>query len=367
MACSWTLNGLHSSPDKGASSKQLINAILPHVERADADPDILMYGSPTVDEGAGLNTDASSDSDHPHRTKRRRVGNSTAPASPYGLMFFRTMRIGAGHPVPRFSKGAFISENAFRHFFGIELDEIETEFFRGALVAPTHPNRVRNKTRRTTRYHNWGQDADVNVFQLSRRGYRLASPSRDDGSDLSEREDEPGPVDIDAELRAVWRQFLLDITSKAPNTKRANKPSHIVLTDEQRTTVNEATYKNRRLSAYFRDCQWRFASEEEWDRVFGQLWPKPRSQLAGKVQNYPSTLYFPQWRALMEKADATTIKAMRTSLKKKFDQLYWMPYAQRDRIWDTAYTPKFSKLSGLPPSDPAPQIVINPHFETPLW
>ncbi|KAF8956187.1 hypothetical protein BDZ97DRAFT_1764028 [Flammula alnicola] len=367
LACSWTLNGIHSTPDKGASSKELMDAILPHVDRASADPDILMYGAPTADDDVDSDRSTDSEDDLPLPVKRRRTAN-TAPACPYGLLFFRPMCIGIDHPVPRFRKEIifpFISEKTFKYFFGVKLDEIELEFFRATLIAPAHPSRVQNKARRTPHYYNWGQDSDANAFDLTQRGYQLTTPPCDEGSDLSEDENEPENLDIDKEMTSVWRQFLLDITSKAPNSKRAHDPSHIVLSQEERTSVNEDTYKNSRLSSYFRDCQWKIATHDEWNMVFRRLWPDPTAQLAGKVQNYTSTVYYPKWQSLLARADAATIRRMRASLKEKFDELYWMPFAQTDRIWGTKYMNSFRKSSGFNERDAAPQIMINPYGRDP--
>lgn len=365
VACSWMLNGIHSTPDTGASYKELITAILPHVNRASADPDILLFGTPTGDGDIEMDSDSDSDDHHPLRRR------NTAPAIPYGLLFFRPIRTGPHHPVPRFQhdQSAFISNKAFEHFFGCKRSEIATKFFRSMRVAQVNHARINNKTRRTAAYVNWGQDTEATVFNLTRRGYRLSSPARDVGSDLGSSEDEvePEEQDIDKVLTNVWRQFLSDITLKAPNPKQAYRPSYVVLTAEQRTSVNENTYKNSELSAYFRDCQWKIGSEDEWSMVFRRLWPDSGDLLAAKAQNYDNTLYFPMWHSIMGKADPATVQRMRKSLRSRFDKLYWMPYAHSDRIWRTTHHSSFRKSSGEPERAAAPQIIINPSEFEPTW
>jgi hypothetical protein len=205
-------------------------------------------------------------------------------------------------------------------------------------------------------------------FNLSRRGYRLPSPAHDAGSDASQdshdSEDENG--DIDIQLTKVWRQFLLDVTSKSPNKRHAYEGSYCILTKDQRLGVNEATYKNQRLSDYFVDCQWKVPEETEWDLVFNRLFPpKNGKPLAGKVQNYETTTYYPEWAKLKERADENTFNRMRRALRMKFDCLYWMPFAQTDRIWGTKPDIKFSKSSGIDRKAAAPQIFVR--FAPATW
>ena len=57
----WLLNGLHSTPDKGGSSKELMEAMLLHVEHNSADCDVLAYGTPTAYDD--IDSQASTESD----------------------------------------------------------------------------------------------------------------------------------------------------------------------------------------------------------------------------------------------------------------------------------------------------------------
>lgn len=377
-ASAWILNGLHSTPDTGYSSKELMNATLPHVNRREADPDTLAYGGPAAhDDG---DSQASSDSEEEQPARRRRRGAETLPAFPYGLVFLRGIRVGPEYPVPRLTHdGSYIESKAFRYFFGVNSDEIELEFFASRLVAPPNPARVPNKAPRTARYHNWnrGEGEEERDFSLADQGYRLNPTPRDGGSDIDDNEDRDNDDEAEGEedeaafneridklLTRVWRQFLLDITLKSPNMRRAVNPSYCILDPGERTLVTEETYKNRRLSDYFLDCQWKFAESGDWDLTFDRLWPLGDS-LQNKSQNYTATTYYPEWAALKARADSDTIQHMRRALKKKFDKLYWMPFAQSDRIWYTKAAIGFQKSSGRNILAPAPQILIN--GPRPLW
>lgn len=366
----WLLNGLHSAPDKGAACRELMAAILPHVDRDGADPDILAYGTPTKDDDVDSQADTESDDDLPPRAKRRRE-DDRLPAFPYGLVFLRTIRIGESHPVPRLQRDdIYMSSKAFQYFFKVDLEDVETEYFRPRLVQGSNPQRVQNKVKRTMAYYNWNEDEEnVRDFDLARRGIRLPSTERDGGSDMDE-DDQPvveaGDGDIDARLTQIWRQFLIDITAKSPNKKGAWDTAYCVLTEAERLQVTEETYKNRRLSSYFRDCQWKVAKAEEWQEIFNKLFPPlNRGVLCGKVQNYGSMKYYGDWAKLKEAVDSASFTCIRDAVKVKFNSLYWMPAAQSDRIWKTKYDPRFQKSSGAPAQQAAPMVLINGHL--PLW
>ncbi|GLB33116.1 hypothetical protein LshimejAT787_0100010 [Lyophyllum shimeji] len=366
-AATWLLNGLHSTPDKGASSKELMAAILPHVSRAGADPDILAYGSPTDDDDVDSQTDSEAEDEPP--TTRRRRDAVTLPSYPFGLVFLRRIRVGEQYPVPRFSNdGQFISPRAFRFFFGVDHEDVDAEYFRKALTQKAHPDRVRNRAKRTPAWHNRDQETTRKDFNLARLGYELTPPMRDRGSDVDEDEEHSGAEerDIDDEITAVWRQFLIDVTAKAPNKKNAHEPSHCRLSTEERLLVTEDTYQNRKLSVYFHDCQWKLADRKDWQNVFDRLFPPKGHIFTGNVQNYLSTSYIPMWEKIKSRADDDTYLRIRQDIRKRFDRLYWMPLAQTDRIWYTKFDAKFTKSSGLNRRAPSPLILIN-SSTPPTW
>lgn len=120
-----------------------------------------------------------------------------------------------------------------------------------------------------------------------------------------------------------------------------------MLDTDQCLHVAEATYKTRRLSDIFSDCRWKIGEPREWDLVFNRLFPpKNGKPLAGKVQNYKSTRCYPEWSRLKERADDETFNRIRQEVRKKFDKLYRLPFAQTDRIWRTSLGLRFQKSSG---------------------
>lgn len=129
--------------------------------------------------------------------------------------------------------------------------------------------------------------------------------------------------------------------------------------------VNEDTYKNRTLSAYFTDCQWKVAGRKDWQLIFDRFFPPRDSIKGGRVQNYGATVYLRTLRKIQARSDNETNRRIREALRRKFDELYWMPFAQTDRIWYTKFNAKFVKSSGRERRAPSPQILINGPL--PFW
>ena len=136
-AAVWLLTGLHSSPDNGSSSRQLMAAVLPHVATEGADLDILAYGIPCNEidpaeedeEEDDESTDDDDDIDQQPQRARQRRDAVSQPAFPYGLVFLHCIRVGPSYPVPRLNKSkdaatSELSATAFRYFFGVDIENI---------------------------------------------------------------------------------------------------------------------------------------------------------------------------------------------------------------------------------------------------
>lgn len=292
--------------------------------------------------------------------QRARHGNrpETLPHNPYGIVFLREIRIGDGTVVPRFRDRnvPMVTDKTFRYIFGVDREDVEMEYFKAQLVVPSNPYRVANRTHRTaTRFV---EEVEApRIFNLAERGYELPPPMRDEGSDV-EDDDELEIVDealnLDARLTTLWRQFLVDVTAKAPNLKDARQTSYCVLTKAQRDRVDDTTYQNLRLREYFLHCQFRPATKNDWDMAFEKFWPeKDGVVLVGGAQNLPSMSYYVGWGKWLEEIhydNVDVITAMRKELKTYFNALKWIPNIQSDRVWYTKQA-KDKRFHRFPDSD----------------
>ena len=210
------------------------------------------------------------------------------------------------------------------------------------------------------------------MFNLRDQGFNLLPKLADEGEDVEGDNDFSADDickdDIDEALTEVYHQFILDITSKAPNESGAGNPSYLSLDAKARRHVTEQTYMERNLACYFRDCQWKIASKSEWADIFNRLWPpKGFTLTATYVQNFKQARYYRYWRAMLNRSQELTANRMRAELKKKFDDFYFMPWVQSDRIWKSVYRGSFTKSSGTNPKKACPLVAICPGKGPPTW
>lgn len=365
----WLLNGLHCAPDKGANSKRLMDALLPHVDRDGADPDTLAYGSPTKDDGVD-----SGEEDTLPAICRRGDEMHTCPSYAYGMVFTRMICVGPDHPVPRLhNDGSALHPKSFSYFFKVPIEEDRNDTLSSQLRRPANVNRVSNKTRRTPIYFDYAAAEDNAFvrpveFNVAAQGCHLQPIPVDMGPDAEPPEEIAADEDdIDVTLTNLWYQFALDITSRSSNCKGGHAESHVILDADARLHVTPDTYKNRNLAAYFRDCQWKVVTDREWQAIFDLLFPKPGQKLSPNAQNYTQMRYYLDWTGILQRTVPDVIFQMRTALKKKFDEFYWMPHACKDRVWKSRFMASYNKSSSIDRRAPCPVIAIAPRSQPPLW
>ncbi len=393
-AAPWFLNGLHSVPDNGPCSRDLMGKILPLVNREDADIQALAYPAShragmqpnPLDEDADDSGDdeldlredalsvhsALSDDEvfvRPGNFRNAQQSNrpETLPYNPYGIVFLREIRLGEGIIVPRFRdiSGGMITPKTVHYIFGIKREDIDSQIFLGRMPVPQNPRRISNKTRSTATRITTAEPEEPIIFNLAARGYHLPPLQHDEGSDIGEiidltdnENDSDMEGDIDKKLTQLWRQFLVDVTAKVPNRKGAFAPSYCILSKFERDNVNQKTYQNLNLRAYFDNCQYRTATRHDWNAAFDKCWPLPGTLLTAKTQNYPKMKYYVAWGLLINSNQSTPVEAMRRSLHERFFELKWIPNFQADRVWYTKRDPTFKRFPEADPTEAAPRILI---------
>jgi hypothetical protein len=111
----WLLKSLHCTPDKGANSKRLMDALLPHVDLDGTDIDTLAYGSPTKEDIVD-----SGDEEILPTICRHGDEMQTLPSHAFGMIFTRMICVGRDHPVPRLhNDGSALHPKSFAYFFHI--------------------------------------------------------------------------------------------------------------------------------------------------------------------------------------------------------------------------------------------------------
>ena len=281
------------------------------------------------------------------------------PYYPYGVIFLR--RIMLEH-VPRMRAGGrSLTPVAFKYIFGATEDEIEHNYYRVGIIPPNAiaANRVvTNKAKRTPTYIPELGTAEPALFALAERGHRLPSPPVNSGSDLEDvdnnSEDEEG---IDAAITQLFRQLLIDMMYKVPNPRGVGNPSYCLLNSDERLSVPEELYKNRKLSEIWRACQYKYASREDFELAFDHLFPPRGHQTGPKVQNYLQTRYYIKWKEICDTADPKTIDVIRLEIKKRVMKFDWIPHACQDKMWNTKHLKGFHRYP-TGSNGPAPRILF---------
>ena len=341
-ACVWLLNGLHARPEDGPAARRLMDAALPLSEAGDLNTDVLAYNSfrradwqeEEEEGGEGY---------HPSRAR--------LPYIPYGCVFFR--RIMVGETVPRLRVGGTVlTEPAFKFWFeGMTMEEVKVMYQKSGIIPrrALAGKRPTNKARMPA-YVNLTGEPEPTLFDLQSQGHILPPPAQDVGSDMEDRSSssDEEPESIDAFLSQLWRQFVIDLTGKAPNPRGITKPSYLKLSADRRREGKDDIYKNLTLSDLFTDVAYKKASTEEWQRAFKWLFPEPGYKTTNGIQNYPSSPYFKEWLSFIDNPDKSDlVAASRQEIWKRLKTWSWIPDAQQDKMWPTKAASGFTRW---PPS-----------------
>jgi hypothetical protein len=277
-ACVWLLNGLHARPEDGPAARQLMDAALPLAEAAGLNHDVLAYNMSRQGDWQQEEEEEGEEEEGRGEPNNRRH-HGRVPYMPYGCIFLRCIMIGEVVPHLRIG-GTVLTEPAFKFWFeGMTLDQVQAMYQKSSVI-PRNTlagKRPTNKAKMPT-YINFTGTPEPPLFDLESLGHTLPPPTQDDGSDIDDRETPP-PADehptIDTFLSQLWRQFVIDLTGKAPNPQGITNPSYLKLTTVQRREGKEDIYKNLTLSDVFTDIAYRNASSADSKRAFKWLFPEP--------------------------------------------------------------------------------------------
>lgn len=354
IAVVWLVNSLNSRHEDNSAGRDLMNAILPCIDRVDADARTLAYNT-------RLNVRDDDDA------------RSTVPYNPFGMVFFRRIVLPtdrSNNPVyaPRFRSGREVRENTFQHFFGKPVENIRE------LILPVgiFGREAIPKTRVVTNKAKITPDISLDnnplpvLFNLARKGHTLPHANARDGSDMesSDGDDDNDNGNIDEWMTKIWRQFLLDIIMKSPNRKGQLNPSYCRLTRAQKLLVTEDTFCNSNLAVVWDACQVKVGDTADWDRVFDHLWPDAGHQCVN-TQGYAQSRYYVKWKETIAGIrNRQTIAAMRKAFRRRLRKFSWIPHAQADKLWVS--NAKSSGFSRYPEGSegPAPRILT---WHTPVW
>jgi hypothetical protein len=346
-----------------------MRAVLPLTEESDIVRDVLAYNTSVRPQWQ--QEEEEEDPDEPIQG---------VPYHPYGLVFFRSIMLETNQvDVPRFRCGGpCMSPPSFKFFFdGMTIQDVQFKFKRSGIVDRESIARFRPTNKKSClQYIPITDTPEPTLFNLGSQGLYLPPPARDDGSDLEECSTPPpdeGPSDIDTRLSNLWRQFVMDITYKAPNRRGVINPSHVKLGQSERLSADESPFETLNLAKVFNAVWYKNADEVRWKQSFDWLFPPLGRRIAKDVQNYGACQYYHTWLELLDanKNDKNLINEIRKKFYNRIRKWQWIPNATYDCIWTTsAKKPASKSFTRWPPSEarlPAPHILLHtravPSFE----
>lgn len=169
---------------------------------------------------------------------------------------------------------------------------------------------------------------------------------------------------VNDEVNDILRQFFPDILAKSPNARNATGGRVIRLSDRQRSFATIAEFQETNLARIFNTARYKMDPHgDQWEYLFNAYFPPKGMSCSPNRQNYRKTVYYPAWQDLTSRLDTDTVDSIRHFIRQTvFKNIFWLPWARADRIWETRPLGKNTKWYECPPQEEnlsTPCLVIN--------
>jgi hypothetical protein len=382
--CVWLMNSLHATPDVGRSSRNLIDALFPHVEHARSHDKNQIYqvrrrgGDADEDDNSEDGRDAIGGEDridldalamrvgplgasYPPPPARPRSG--TVPAAEYGMFFTRPIQFDPNYPVFVLERSPLghLDSRAFAYFFGTNYQTFAAILFEGTLSAKPNPLRSRNCAR--PRMGNLPVVPDEALtFDIPGIGTELIDRRSDwsvTAADFQSGDIPASSVTVNQRVHALYHRMFIDIMLNAPNHRNLGEPSYCLIDEEGRMQMGEHSFAEPNLALFFEVAQWKDAKDKDWRIIWNHVFPLTDKPRAKSCQGFLRAPYYKMWMHLVRTYSQETIGTIREIMFKRFrETVVWFPWCKSDRIWK-------SDKKGFPNRKTSPGLNIPaPHFLT---
>ena len=297
------------------------------------------------------------------------------PVSPFGSFFIRGISYRNDH-TPYLSVGRVAFNRQIAELFGkATYDEVIAlvELPNDALPPPptVHPLQTRTNKRVNTSAVEFDRNV-APLFHLEERRVkfpRLPGDSEDANSAQALEGYNEEALSADQIATKFWMTFFSDLGQKAWVTRGKRSAPHLLVPEDGAT---EDFFKEMNLASIFTCVGFRKANTwSEWSTNFDHMFlpfqadPPPKQG----TQNYWNMKYFNLYltiRARFRKRGDLGKKhftIFRQSLRVRFNQLMWVPFAQRDRLFTSRTSDRGKSANSVWPRDhtgPAPVILVHP-------
>ncbi|KAL5485565.1 hypothetical protein ACEPAI_8208 [Sanghuangporus weigelae] len=165
----------------------------------------------------------------------------------------------------------------------------------------------------------------------------------------------------------IWRQLFSDLGEKSWQPRARELPYTRRTREEKKNMA--LFYSGFDLKQRFRCVSFRNQKyKEDWDKTFENLFPGPNHSFPLVMQGYNQMTYFNQYMDLHRRClnegiqGESELETIRSELKRKFNWLVFMPYAQSTRIFDSRQQRGSHIRIPKEHSGACPIIAINPRF-----
>ncbi|TEB22046.1 hypothetical protein FA13DRAFT_1641948 [Coprinellus micaceus] len=338
QAIPWLANSLHATPDTMSASRDLLKAILPL--------------------GPGSRLLANDDIPFPIGLRNVDGTDRYVPKTERGAIFIRRFLVGPRHPVPLFPGSLFLKRAACIALLGNTLEKILEKIAQNRHVIVRHTLRLRNKVRQPELPPpEEGGPPPLDLELPNMNGLSI--------------DDSAPPINLPQSVNEIFRQFFVDVLNIAPNSRNATGGTAMRLTEDERSVATIEVFQEVNLARILNTCRWMRAPEAIWKDVFNKLFPAKGDESTDPRQNYQRCSYYRRWNELAAAADDHAFEVIRESLwSTAFQEIYWLPHAKSDRIWETRDRVKSHRYTQFFPNQeegvPIPCIIINGR-RTPEW
>lgn len=292
------------------------------------------------------------------------------PVVRQGAIFLRSILFPPASAAPRFVYGKEMNNATWIHMFGQMPDQLRLH----ALPPPFIPRRRLLEAGRIPTQKRMSHPHEIPTNgplpEFANLQFRLPPVPQDVAEDLpyDQQVEYFGDVaqDLPTALTSLWQQFLSDLMQKCGNLRgpRADA-SHCRLSVRERQSITQQALINVNLATIFNRVQYRTSTRMEWANAFVHYFSPLDAKIPIQPQNFPNMLYWRRW-AELKSLLPDGVEHMRGQLRRRFDQLYWVPQPASDRVWLYQRNDRFHIFPDGCNSN-APQILMNPLAGRPQW
>jgi hypothetical protein len=344
--CTYAINALNNCPEESAVMFELAWVALPHTDEEENENIVWRHKYKQID-GAPV----------------RDLETDRYPYCPHGAFFINSLVCDDRRDTPQLGVQRTISAAYIEELFGKSYMALRAQYeTSGVLTATDIPSSRVPTCKKHTQLQIPVTEAEVAQVAFNMEGLGFEAPGREPYN-----EDEPDTAlhhkhaefSLDVQLTTILRTLWVDLIKKMPNRQGRTNATYCYL-DEKERRIGVKLFQRADLGNVWRFAQWRYADAADWTDILDNLFPNRGNMKPVGTQNYPSMAYYNAWTDWTNRSTSGAIAAVKKQIHAIFEDILWVPYVVKDRVWDTHV--QHSLINVHPVSHPGAAliIIINP-------